>query len=151
MDRTRAALLGIGLLVAVVGPVGAAAAATGNVDVDDYAFSPAQVRIEPGDQVRWTNVGGQTHTVTSDHPAAEDFDSGRLSKGEEYTHTFDTAGTFPYHCEVHSSMTGVVQVGAPPTTTTSSTTTTTSSTTTTTEPPPTTTTTRPPPTTTTTV
>ena len=148
MDRTRAVVLVMGLLVAVVGQVGSAAAANGEVDVDDYGYAPGQVSIEPGDRVRWTNQGNQVHTVTADEPAAEDFDSGRLGSGDEFTHTFDQPGTYAYHCEVHNSMNGVIQVGSSPTSTTSSTTTsstTTSSTTTTTQPAPsTTTTTRPP-------
>lgn len=144
MDRTRAVLVAIGLLAAILGPVGAAAAATNYVTVEDYHFVPGEVRIEPGDRVRWTNEGNQVHTVTSDNPGREEFDSGRLSNGDEFTHTFQTAGAYAYHCEVHDSMNGVVQVGAPPTTTSSST-----SSTTTTQPPPTTTTTSPPATTTT--
>ncbi|MGH8976191.1 MAG: cupredoxin domain-containing protein [Acidimicrobiia bacterium] len=154
MQTRRAALLAIGLVLAVLGPVGAAAAATATVDVEDYGFRPGQVRIEAGDRVRWSNGAKQVHTVTADDPAGENFDSGRLGEGEEYTHTFPDAGTFAYHCEIHDSMKGVVQVGEPTTTTTSSTTTssttTTSTTTTTTGPAPTTTTTtQPAPTTTT--
>jgi plastocyanin len=141
----------MGLVIAVLGPVGVATAATGTADVEDYGYRPETVRIEPGDRVRWSNQATQVHTVTTDDAGAEDFDSGRLGEGEEYTHTFQQAGTFPYHCEVHSSMQGVVQVGEPSTTTTSSTTTSTSTTTTTTGPAPTTTTTtQPAPTTTTT-
>ena len=150
MDRTRAVLVAIGLLAAVLGPVGVAVAATNYVTVEDYHFTPGEVRIEPGDRVRWTNEGNQVHTVTSDNPGNEDFDAGRLSNGDEFTHTFETAGTYAYHCEVHGSMNGVVQVGAPETTTTSSTsTTTTAPPTTTTQPPPTTTPTSPSATTTT--
>ncbi|MDQ3944638.1 MAG: plastocyanin/azurin family copper-binding protein [Actinomycetota bacterium] len=151
MYKTRAALLAMGLLVAVPGPVGTAAAADGTVDIDDYGYTPGEVRIEPGEEVRWMNVGNQMHTVTSDDPDIEDFDSGRLDKGKDFAHTFSEARTYRYHCEVHSSMKGVVQVGPRPAATTSSTTssTTTSSTTTTTRPDPTTTTTGPPPTTTT--
>ncbi len=134
MDRTRAVVLLFGLVAAVTGSVDGARAATGTADVEDYRFSPSEVRIEPGDRVRWTNRGDQVHTVTSDDPGAEDFDSGRLGRGDEYTHTFSKPGRFTYHCEVHSSMSGVVQVGSPPTTTTRPPPTTTSSTTTTTRP-----------------
>ncbi|MGH8990203.1 MAG: cupredoxin domain-containing protein [Acidimicrobiia bacterium] len=149
MDRTRAVVLAIGLLTAGLGSVGVAAAATTTAGVEDYRFDPGEVHIAEGDRVRWVNRGEQVHTITSDDADAEPFDSGRLGKGDEYTHTFDAPGRFTYHCEVHNSMKGVVQVGEPPTTTTSSTATTTSSTTTTTGPAPTTTTTAPAPTTTT--
>ncbi len=135
----------MGLLIVVLGPARAATAATSTADVEDYGYRPGTVTIEPGDRVRWHNQAKQVHTVTTDDAGAEDFDSGRLGEGEEYTHTFQQAGTFRYHCEIHNSMQGVVQVGAPATTTTSSTTTTsTSTTTTTTKPAPTTTTTTQP-------
>ena len=163
MDRTRAVLLAVGLLAiglpaGVLGLVGPAAAATGNVDVDDYGYAPGEMRIEQGDEVRWTNQGDETHTVTSDDPAADAFDSGELDSDDDFSHRFDNPGTYSYHCEIHDSMQGVVQVGPPVTTTSTSatttttitTTTTTSSTTTTTRPRPTTTTTRPGRTTTTT-
>ena len=150
MDRRRAAALVIGLLAALLGPAGEATAATGTADVEDYRFAPTEVRIEPGDRVRWTNRGEKVHTVSSDDPGAEDFDSGRLGTGDEYTHTFSKPGRFAYHCEIHDSMSGVIEVGGSPTTTSSSTTTTRPPTTTTTQPPTTTTTRVPAPTTTTT-
>ncbi|MGH9042544.1 MAG: cupredoxin domain-containing protein [Acidimicrobiia bacterium] len=118
MDRTRAALVAIGLLSAMVAVAGTAAADTRATEVEDYRFAPGQVRIEPGDRVRWTNTGDQVHTVTSNDSRVEDFDSGRLGEDDEFTHTFRDEGTFGYHCEIHASMKGVVQVGEPPPTTT---------------------------------
>ena len=39
----------------------------------------------------------------------DNFDSGNLG-GTPFTHTFNTAGSFPYHCKNHSGMVGTVTV-----------------------------------------
>ena len=52
------------------------------------------------------------HTVTSDPGAARTFDSGILRTGGTYSLTFDTPGSFAYHCDVHPEMTGAVVVEA---------------------------------------
>jgi len=46
-------------------------------------------------------------TVTADDGA---FDSGSLAGGKSFSFTFDEAGTFAYHCNIHQSMTGRVVV-----------------------------------------
>jgi hypothetical protein len=45
-----------------------------------------------------------------------ELNSPNLASAAVYQHTFATAGTFPYHCKIHSSMTStvVVQGGGPP-------------------------------------
>jgi hypothetical protein len=57
--------------------------------------------------VTWTNSDGATHTATG-----SGFDTGNISGGSSASVTFDTAGTFAYHCSIHSSMTGTVVVQA---------------------------------------
>jgi plastocyanin len=104
-------------LFAVRTPAGAADQA---VSINALAFSPTSVSINVGDTVTWTNneVGVQ-HTVTSDSGA--ELSSGLLSTGQTYAHQFNTAGTFPYHCNVHPTMAGTVvvqqQTGETPTNT----------------------------------
>lgn len=96
-------------------------------------FSPSTVTVSPGEAVVWSFQA--FHTSTSDTTTGpEVWDSGFLSSGT-FSHTFQTPGTYPYYCQVHSvpggtAMNGVVQVlGAgvtptstpiPPTTTTPS-------------------------------
>jgi plastocyanin len=77
-----------------------------SVDIKDFQFNPSKVTIKVGGTVTWTNSGPSTHTVTGDGG----IDSGDLSKGKSYSKTFDTAGTFNYHCSIHPSMTGQVIV-----------------------------------------
>lgn len=38
------------------------------------------------------------------------FDSGTILTNGTYSYTFSTAGTYPYHCTSHSSMTATVKV-----------------------------------------
>lgn len=75
---------------------------THNIDIKNFAFSPAEIRIMKGDSVIWTNKDSAGHTVTSD--SGDELNSGTLSNGESYTHTFNTAGTFNYHCVPHKSI-----------------------------------------------
>jgi len=104
---------------------GPAAAGTADVTVGmngGLTFSPQNVVIHPGDTVRWT-WAASGHSVTSGTAGAADgrfcspndasCSAGTLSPaGTVYTHTFTTAGTFPYFCAVHFSMgmTGTVTV-----------------------------------------
>lgn len=80
------------------------------------AFNPGSLTICPGDTVTWTHAdGGTPHTITSGNNGATDagsvFDFGSfanpLSDGDTRSHTFDDAGTFPYHCRFHGG-------GSPP-------------------------------------
>ena len=75
----------------------------------DFAFNPQTVTVTVGSRVEWTNTGQAPHSATSDSPL---FDSGTLSTGQSYSYTFDTAGSYPYHCAIHSSMHGTVNVTA---------------------------------------
>ena len=80
------------------------------VAIKDLAFHPATVRVKAGERVTWVNCddpGNDAHTSTSD---ASGWSSPLLSAGQSFTHTFTGAGSFPYHCEPHPSMTGTVTV-----------------------------------------
>lgn len=73
-------------------------------------FAPVNLTIKKGDQVRWTNNDSNiAHTATSDNGQ---FDSGTLQPGQSYTRTFDTVGTYAYHCTPHPNMKGTVTVTA---------------------------------------
>jgi len=69
------------------------------VSIQDFTFSPASVTIKVGQTVSWTNHGPSNHTTTSDAGA---WDSATLSaSGGTFSKTFNTAGTYPYHCKIH--------------------------------------------------
>jgi plastocyanin len=77
------------------------------VSIVDFAFEPASLEVPVGTTVTWTNAGAAPHTVTADDGA---FDSGELAPGASFSQTFDTAGSFAYHCEIHPDMTGTIVV-----------------------------------------
>lgn len=80
-----------------------------------YNHGPT-VRIAIGDTVKWTNPNrkdGAVHTVTQMGCFTGDaceFDSDLLAPGQEFSHTFTQAGTYPYRCRLHAPMEGVVVV-----------------------------------------
>ena len=78
------------------------------VRLDDFAFAPANIVIDAGTTVTWTNYDGASHTVTSDE--GDELGSGLLSQTQTFSHTFDTPGEYYYHCNPHSNMHGLVTV-----------------------------------------
>ena len=91
----------------------AARAATTNVSIVNFQFQQADITIQPGDTVNWTNTVSTQHSVVSDTSSAETFSSGTLNLNDYFTHTFNTPGDFGYHCGFHPSiMTGTVHVSS---------------------------------------
>mgnify|MGYP006336875317 FL=1 len=94
---------------------GATRAATVDIAVTNFQFTPNDVTINPGDTVRWTNGSGGRHNVKADDGS---FSSGPASISFVYTRTFDRPGNAFYYCEPHgepgaplgSVMNGVVRV-----------------------------------------
>jgi plastocyanin len=86
----------------------------GNTTVD------ADIRtINVGDVVTWHNVGQGNHPTMSDNGAWSTF---LMAPGSaDFTRTFSTAGSFPYHCTAHgragSGQYGILTVVATPTAT----------------------------------
>ena len=83
------------------------APATASVAILDRSFSPTTVTVAPGGTVSWANQSDRDHTVTG-----PGFDSGVLGGGGRFSHTFPSAGTFTYICELHSEMRASVTVAA---------------------------------------
>ena len=81
---------------------------TRKVVIKNFSFNPANITIKRGTKVRWINRDSTTHTATANKKRS--FDSGRLSPGQRYTHTFKSAGKKPYHCEIHTDMKGTITV-----------------------------------------
>ncbi|MFM9105252.1 MAG: ScyD/ScyE family protein, partial [Chloroflexota bacterium] len=84
---------------------------TVNVEVPagQDAFSPQTLTVVAGTTVVWTNNDDDPHTVTTDDGSVA---SGPIAKGATFSHTFDTPGTWAYHCEFHPAMTATVVVVA---------------------------------------
>lgn len=78
----------------------------GAVLIKSFQFTPTPLNVPAGTTVEWTNEDGTDHTVTADDGT---FD-GELGGRDTFSHLFDEAGTFAYHCEIHPSMKGEVVV-----------------------------------------
>jgi plastocyanin len=72
-------------------------------------YSPDNVTVVIGvnNTVMWVNQDSSPHTVTANDNS---FDSGNLNPGATFIYTFNTPGTFSYHCIYHSWMKGTVVV-----------------------------------------
>ena len=88
------------------------------VNIADDFFFPSKLSISAGQTVRWTNNGGEQHAVNS-NPGSENckptsgeaFASPTINTGEIFEHTFNSPGTFAYHCEIHGCpMRGTITV-----------------------------------------
>jgi len=77
-------------------------------------FVPYEVTVDVGGEVTWSNDDTAAHTVTAgsaaDGPSGV-FDSSLFMAGTTFSHTFESAGEFPYFCMVHPWMVGIVIVG----------------------------------------
>jgi len=74
----------------------------------EWGYRPREIRVPAGTAVTFVNTGREFHTVTPD-AAPRAFDIA-VPAGQTVTHTFDTPGTFPYHCGLHPEMKGVLHV-----------------------------------------
>jgi plastocyanin len=87
----------------------ALAATTHDVEIFKFKFLPAEITIEAGDTIRWTNKEKrQYHSVWFEQLGEKEPDY--LFPGDFYERTFDEAGEFPYRCGPHPRMTGIVHV-----------------------------------------
>ncbi len=99
------------LSLALVGTVSYAYAATAaHVNIQNFAFSPSSISVHKGTTVTWTNRDNTAHTVTGNTSGGPS--SGHIQPGKSYSFTFNSTGTFPYHCSIHPAMMGKVTVMA---------------------------------------
>lgn len=77
------------------------------VAIKSFAFDPPLLALAVGTTVTWTNQDPVGHTVTADQG---EFDSGTLANGKTFSQTFDKAGTYRYHCNIHGQMRGIIAV-----------------------------------------
>jgi plastocyanin len=82
-------------------------AATPQVHIDNFQFSPATLTVAKGTTVTWINQDDMVHTVTS---AAKVFSSAGLETDDTFSFTFTTPGAYTYFCKLHPRMTGTVIV-----------------------------------------
>lgn len=96
-----------------MGDMGGDASQTVTVDISNFAFAPAELRIKAGTSVVFTNSDSAPHTATAGtdaEPMGDLFDTGLLEQGESFTFVFDEPGTYAYFCDRHPPMTAVIVV-----------------------------------------
>jgi len=81
---------------------------TTSVSISGFAFGPAAIQVSPGAVVSWTNSDNTDHTVTFSSTSV-----GAIAAFASGTKTLampSAAGTYAYHCSIHPTMTGTVEV-----------------------------------------
>jgi plastocyanin len=87
-----------------------AAGTTVEVLVRDNIFTPFNLRIRPGVQVRWRNDGFSPHVITASDPKQDFHGAGGVPFGvasehfreqQLYTFTFTRPGVYDYYCSIH--------------------------------------------------
>ncbi len=90
----------------------------------NYEFVPSSLTVKQGDSVKWVLIEGSHSSTSGTVIETEDgmegmpdgvWDSTTLTRGvtkESFTYTFNSAGTFPYYCNIHvdQGMTGTITV-----------------------------------------
>src|ERR1700740_1007305 len=74
--------------------------------IDNFTFSPAELKVKVGDTVTWTNHDDIPHTVVS----AGKFRSKAMDTDGTFSFTFTAAGEYKYFCSLHPHMTGTIKV-----------------------------------------
>ena len=77
------------------------------VEMAGMCFTPTVLHVEPGAEVTFVNRDPLAHIALGVGWG----EWKELGTGDRITHTFDSAGTFPYTCNLHPGMSGVVVVG----------------------------------------
>ncbi|HEY6572569.1 MAG TPA: cupredoxin domain-containing protein [Candidatus Eisenbacteria bacterium] len=91
------------------GGVGADVTITIVANAGANSYSPDPDTVTVGQTVSWKNNDTTTHTATADN--ATTFGTGAITPGATSTPiAMNTAGSFPYHCEIHPAMVATLVV-----------------------------------------
>jgi plastocyanin len=76
--------------------------------ISNFSFSPGSIKVRPGQKVRVVNRDSVAHTVTS---TTGKFNTGDINPGSSVTFAAPKKpGRYPYRCNIHQYMVGVVVV-----------------------------------------
>ncbi|HSH23161.1 MAG TPA: cupredoxin family copper-binding protein [Acidimicrobiales bacterium] len=89
-------------------PAAGPSSSGGAVSIAGFKFVPSDVEVTAGTEVVWTNDDPVAHTVQDNGELFPE--SPELAKGETFSFTYDTPGTYPYICGIHPYMKGTVTV-----------------------------------------
>ncbi len=77
------------------------------VKIDNFSFLPKSLTVKAGTTVTWTNRDDIPHTATS---TEKKFTSPILDTDQAFSFRFQEAGSYPYFCKIHPTMTGSIVV-----------------------------------------
>jgi plastocyanin len=79
-----------------------------NGDRGSQSYAPSPLTMRVGQVVNWHNLDSIEHTATLEGV----FDSGKIAAFSAHDNavTMSKAGTFTYHCTIHSGMVGTIVV-----------------------------------------
>ncbi|GHG02244.1 hypothetical protein GCM10018777_11280 [Streptomyces albogriseolus] len=85
------------------------ATTSSSITMENFAFSPANPEVRPGEKITVANKDSAAHTVTATEGDA--FDTGNISGGDSGTFTAPSqAGRYGFVCTLHPNMTGTLVV-----------------------------------------
>ena len=77
------------------------------VRVDNFTFTPETLTVAVNKPVTWVNKDDIPHVIASTDGL---FKSKALDTDQQYSFTFNKAGTYPYFCAIHPKMVGKIVV-----------------------------------------
>src|SRR5690349_11321542 len=84
-------------------------AADATITIDNFTFTPAQLKVAPGTKVTWINNDDIPHQIVdATNPGA--MKSPPLDTNDRFSFTYPKAGAYPYFCGLHPQMRGTVIV-----------------------------------------
>jgi plastocyanin len=95
--------LALALLLLAAAP----ARAEEKVTIDNFTFSPEEITVRRGEEVRWVNQDDIPHVVAGSDGA---FTSPPLDTGDDFARTFAEPGRYEYFCAIHPHMKGTIVV-----------------------------------------
>ena len=78
-----------------------------DIVVDNFRFAPAVSSVAVGSTITWTNRDDVPHNIVSTEGR---FKSPVLDTDQQFSHRFDSPGTYKYFCSIHPKMTGQIAV-----------------------------------------
>ena len=77
------------------------------MNVKDFAFDPTAITAKVGQVIAFTNTGAAPHTATLDDGSCT---TPNIAAGAADGLTFSAAGSYPFHCAIHTQMKGTITV-----------------------------------------
>jgi plastocyanin len=82
-------------------------AGTVTVTIKNFAFTPTPVNAKVGEAIKFSNEDSTAHTATLDDNSCA---TGNIDGGTAKSLVFTAAGTYPYHCAIHTQMKATITI-----------------------------------------